>query len=260
MLKSLVAVTLMVAAFPVLAEVEIVDSKPFGQQQPSVTSPVSPGPNSTVQIDNNLQNELYFQLQTLQQEVQELRGMLEEQSFELKRLKQQRLDDYLDLDRRLSQLGKAGGGVPSTATAVNGTTSNPIATPVKQVASPSEELADYRAAMDLILKKRDFDGGAAALHRFLDKFPSGNYTANAQYWLGQIYFQKEDLQQSQKWFTQMIQQYPQHQKIGEAKYKLARVLQKMGDVTKAKVLLQEVAKSDSSAANLAADYLKTLTP
>ena len=45
-----------------------------------------------------------YQIQQLQQEVLELRGLLEEVSFELKRLKQQRLDDYLDLDKRLGEL------------------------------------------------------------------------------------------------------------------------------------------------------------
>lgn len=251
MMKVITAATLFVAAFCVQAQVEIVESKPIGvrgKALPAASAADAPA------VDNQMQNELYFQLQTLQQEVQELRGLVEEQSFELKRLKQQRLDDYLDLDRRLSQLGQT-----TSKPTPNIVSSNNLAVvAANDPTPPKDELASYRSAIDLVLKKRDFDAGASALLSYLDDFPKGHYVANAQYWLGQIYFQKDDLEKSQKWFGQMIQEFPQHQKAEEAKFKLAKVLYSAGDQTKAKVLLNEVAGSDSSVAALAKDFLKTL--
>lgn len=59
--------------------------------------------------------ELFIVIQELQAEVRELRGIVEEQSFLIEQLRQRRLDDYIDLDRRISELG---GG--STAPASSG--------------------------------------------------------------------------------------------------------------------------------------------
>src|SRR5690625_8032922 len=55
----------------------------------------------------NIQMELFFQLQALQEEMQLIRGMVEEQAHEISRLQQQRMEDYLDLDRRVSMLTDA---------------------------------------------------------------------------------------------------------------------------------------------------------
>ena len=46
---------------------------------------------------------LFAQLQMLQEELRELRGQLEEQAHQLRRLEQQQKDNYLDLDGRLSR-------------------------------------------------------------------------------------------------------------------------------------------------------------
>lgn len=250
MLKFIFAATALVAASSSLAQVEIVESQPVSAQKNIRTSPAASG-NS----DPNMQNEMYFQLQMLQQEVLELRGLVEEQAFELKRLKQQRLDDYLDLDRRIGQLGKPSNGPTKGATASNATVNAPVA--IKS--NPEKnELAEYRAAIDLVLKKRDFDGGAKALHTYLEDFPNGHYVANAQYWLGQIYYQKNDPENSEKWFASMIREFPKHHKTPEAKFKLAKLLQKKGDISQAKSLLNDVAKSSSSVAAMAQEALKAL--
>lgn len=250
MLRIVFVAVLSVATFGASAQVEIVD-RPIG------TTGRSNDGGASVEMDKQLQNELYFQLQMLQQEVQELRGLVEQQSFELKQLKQQRLDDYLDLDRRLSQLSQVStdGAAPSSALPVSG---SPEQGPAPTGSSGMDELTSYRSAIDLVLKKRDFDAGATALQGYLDQYPEGHYAANAQYWLGQIYYQQEDLERAGKWFRMMIEQFPQHQKAPEAKLKLAKVLHASGDIAQAKTLLDEVVASDSSVSSLAREFLKTL--
>ena len=52
--------------------------------------------------------DLSQRVENLQQEVQELRGQLEEQNYALEQLRQSQRDTYLDLERRMAQ----GGGVP----------------------------------------------------------------------------------------------------------------------------------------------------
>ena len=62
----------------------------------------------------------YYQMQVLQQEVQMLRGMVEELNHELQQLKQRQMDDYLDIDRRLS-------AIVSSAPANNALANNALA-------------------------------------------------------------------------------------------------------------------------------------
>ena len=79
------------------AQVQIIESQPIGGKPPSAARSAEPSNTAG-------QAEMFYQMQLLQQEVLELRGLVEQQSFEIRQLKQQRLDDYLDLDRRLSQI------------------------------------------------------------------------------------------------------------------------------------------------------------
>lgn len=61
---------------------------------------------------NELVMSLYTQLEALQQEVQTLRGMVEEQSNQMRRLQTEQRDRYLDIDSRLSAL--SGGAAAQT--------------------------------------------------------------------------------------------------------------------------------------------------
>ncbi len=61
-------------------------------------------------------SELLLRIDDLQREVQALRGMVENQSFDLDQLKTQQQDQYLDLDRRLSEVSRSPiGADPSVA-------------------------------------------------------------------------------------------------------------------------------------------------
>jgi tol-pal system protein YbgF len=248
MFRPVSAAILVMVASSGIAQVQIIESQPLGGR------PSQQGqPRAAAAADAGAQAEMYYQLQLLQQEVLELRGLVEQQSFELRQLKQQRMDDYLDLDRRLSQLSSGN----STAVAASPSIPSTDSPPSKPLdAAQADELAAYRNAIDLVLKKKDFDGGADALQKYLRDFPSGHYAANALYWLGQIYLQKNDSEQAQKWFKQMIDKYPSHQKTPEAKFKLARIYHAQGSTAQARKLLDEVAASNSPASAMAKEYLQ----
>ena len=96
------------------------------QQQADVqqSAPETPGTVDSGSVDSSgygsggsSAGELYYQLQLLQQEVMQLRGMVEEQDYQIRQLKEQSLERYLDLDRRLKE-----GGGQGTATTQPGTT------------------------------------------------------------------------------------------------------------------------------------------
>lgn len=234
------------AGWPVLAQVRVVDSKPMTmiasrQQESSGNGSYSNGASG-----------LYSQLEMLRQEVLQLRGLVEQQAFELKRLKQQRLDDYMDLDRRVSELSK------QSTSSVTDPSSNTVASTVsaKQAKSGRSERQLYRGAIDALLKKQDIDSAAQQLSTYLVDFPQGVYAPNAKYWLGEIYLSKGELEASKDWFKQLLNDHSDHRKVPDAQFKLGKVLHKMGQKDDAQNMLKQVASGNSSAAPLARDYLK----
>ena len=226
-----------------IAQARIVESRPMRQSEPT-PSPVSA---------------LYNQLQLLQEEVSQLRGLVEQQSYELKQLKQQRLDDYLDLDGRLSRVGS----VSSSSSSAVAVSQSPGASPqVRAAASssptraPADELAAYRAAIDLVLKQQNLEGGSAALKSYLQNFPNPSYGANANYWLGEIYSQQKSWREAALWFEKLLTDYPSYYKADEARYKLGRAYLMDGNAAKGRSLLQDLAASESSTAGMARTLLE----
>ena len=120
-MKSPLAVLLTLACFSVTA---------LGQSLTPVVdlnsqSDSAQNMDSTTNVDGAVNagqaaGDRYYQMQVLQQEVQMLRGMVEELNHELQQLKQRQMDDYLDIDRRLS-------AIVSSAPANNALANNALA-------------------------------------------------------------------------------------------------------------------------------------
>lgn len=243
--KLLLALTALAAAPALEAQVRVVESAPL--EESGAQTQGSAGAAS------NMLTELYFQLQSLQQEVLQLRGLVDEQAHEIKRLKQQRMDDYLDLDRRLSRLSGAGGS-PLGGTTGAASSDQAGAEPNPNSGSLSET-ETYRAAYQL-LRDRNLEEAISAFNGYLTQYPRGNYAGNSYYWLGEIYLLKEDLEQARGWFGKLLQDFPDDRKVSDAKFKLGKVHHELGDEAKARELLQDVAGDGSDAARLARRYLE----
>jgi len=208
-----------------------------------------------------------YQIQQLQQEISELRGLLEEQAFQLKRLKQQRLDDYLDLDKRLTEITRS--NTPADQVSVdrpqNGSFSaNTAKTDVERLSgvlptaapSSSEEGKKlYRKAIDQLLNQQDYSGAQNSFSNYLNKYPGGIYEPNVYYWQGQIYLTESNKSAAEKAFASLVDQYKDHQKTPDAKYKLATIYFDQGKKKEAKKLLNEVVASDTDASRLAKSFL-----
>ncbi len=213
------------------------------------------------------QGMLFNQLQQMQQEIAQLRGMLEEQQNEIQRLRQESLERYQDLDRRLgsgaanagspqnSSVDGAAGAIGSAAAAADQTSAPADAVP----ADPDKEKLFYDAAFDLI-KAKDFAKASQAFGAFLRKYPNSQYAGNAQYWLGEVNLAQGDLQGAAQAFARVGQVYPKHAKVPDSLFKLADVEIRLGNTDKAKAILQQVIERypGSSAAQLAQRDLQRL--
>jgi tol-pal system protein YbgF len=255
-----------------LAQVQVIESSPIraiGQPRAnteSTTSNRSSGAATAANGSSDIMGELFYQLQILQQEVQTLRGQVEEQEYQLQQLKQQRMDDYVDLDRRISELNKAGADATASA-ASSGSRGNARADRSTSAASaePSgssgdAEFASYSAAVDLATKQQAFDQAIAALDKHLQQYPNGRYAANAHYWLGQIYFVQGNMEEARQAFTRVVEGYPEHNKAEEARYKLGQVYFRLGDRAQARNLIEKVANGKSDSAPLARNFLQQNFP
>lgn len=243
MLKRAIALICCIAVPAVEAQVRVVDSSPQ-----SVRSGVNRQQESVEQ-----KTESYNQIQSLLQEVSELRALVEEQGHEISRLKQLQLDNYVDLDRRVSFLtGNASAKVKDSDVGAD----SPVA--ADSVAAPNNgmsEADEYKAAYDL-LRQRQVDQSLVAFKDYLKKYPSGEFAANSCYWLGEIFLLKNQLPQARDWFAKLLQDFPESNKVPDAKFKLGKVYHLMGDKKRAKPLLDDAAAGLGDSARLAKQYLK----
>jgi tol-pal system protein YbgF len=241
MLRHVLAVSILLTA-PVMAQVRVVESVPRvspGVSQPQYSESVSP--------------DIYSQIRSLQDEIANLRGLIEEQTYELNKLKQLQLDNYMELDRRLSSGSRAQiDDSPLPAAPLIDTPVDSYSLPVEDSRSEKEI---YTAAYDL-LNQRDYDAATNEFKNYLGRFPTGQYASNSCYWLGKIANQNRDYEQAKSWFAKLISDFPDTAKVPDAKYDLGRVYFNMGDKVKAKAIMQDVAGGSSDAARLAKKFLR----
>ena len=197
---------------------------------------------------------LFNQVQQLQQEVMRLNGIVEQQTYELRQLKEQSLERYLDIDRRLASGAAPLGANARRADAAPAAARRSAAAAAEQ---PGEAEA-YRAAYALV-RGQEFAAAVPAFTRFLQNFPDGRYAPNAYYWLGELYLVLEpaDPEAARQSFMLLLGQYPSHAKIPDALYKLGRVHYIKGSPERAREFLERVRRDypDSSAARLAGDFI-----
>jgi tol-pal system protein YbgF len=216
-----------------------------------------------------------YEIQTLQQEVQTLRGLLEEQAYQIKRLKQQRLDDYLDLDKRVSELARqqqvsatsqniAGGSVANNSgerlvdRSVDKTAgASVIAGGANAVLGNNSDAANtlYSEAISLLLDKQDYSAAQTKFTEYIDRYQGGQYTPNVYYWTGQILFANGEKKMAADNFELLINEYPDNSKVPDAQFKLARIYFDQDKKKEAREILDKVAASDSDAALLAKSFI-----
>lgn len=213
---------------------------------------------------------------SLQQEVQELRGQLEVQAHDLKLLQQQQIAFYKDLDSRLGNTtGKSVQNKPVTDLTI-GAAAEPKAPSASQLQlvkpaaakpaiavsriNPADEQIGYLAAYELV-KNKQYDKALGAMQTFVQKYPNGGYTANAEYWLGELYLVKRDYAQAIEHFEIVLQQFPSSSKSAASMLKAGYAYAAKGDNQEAKRRFQQVIKTypGTPTAQLATSKLESIS-
>jgi len=206
--------------------------------------------------------DMYLRLETLQQEVQQLRGEVEVQTNTIEGLKQRQRDLYLDIDRRLRQLESGAVAKPPVAStpATPGSTTTKTKPVAATPANPAAAEDAYRAAFKL-LKEGRYTPATSRFKDFLKKYPDNGYADNAQYWLGEISYVTRAFKQAITEFDKVLKNYPDSTKQADAILKQAYCYYELKDYTKARELLTAVVTRfpHSTAANLAEKRRKRMT-
>lgn len=223
---------------------------------------------------NNAIYEVLGRLEQLQHEVQQLRGVVEEQAQVIEDLKSRQNNIYSDLDQRIQTLS---GGVANTETVVPISELQPKpATSVEVtqpdsiiVEQPSAEAEDvtvtanekqlYQDAYETLRNGHNTQA-ITAFKDLISLYPAGEYADNAQYWLGEAYKVNQDVESSRTAFNQLLQRYPNSPKVPDALLKLGYIEFDQNNIAKARDYLTQVTVNypGTTAAHLAAKKLMQL--
>ena len=272
--RALTVLALSFAPLAVWAAVPVTDSNSGYNNSGSSYPPAGYGTNGAyaggaATSAPSAQGELFNQLQRMQDQLAQQQGAIEVLQNQVNQLKQEGLERYQDLDRRIgagvapaaTPDNSSAGGAPSAAAggAAAGAAASQAPAASSEPGDPAKEKLYYDAAFDLI-KAKDFDKASQAFTAFLRKYPNSQYAGNAQYWLGEVNLAKGDLQGAGQAFAKVSQLYPKHAKVPDSLYKLADVERRLGHTDKVKGILQQVVAQypGTSAAQLAQRDLQRL--
>ena len=230
-------------------------------------------------LENQTLVDLATRLDSLQSEVQQMLGQIEEQNHTLESLQKRQRDIYLDIDQRLRKLEEARAAAASMpapsanvlppmpdaamssasvpASAIPADTQAPGGQ-VMQV-DPQAERVAYEQAFNL-LKEGRYDLAVAAFKTFVQSYPTGNYADNAQYWLGEANYVQRHFEDALSEFKKVVNNFPNSPKRSDALLKMGYTYQELGDHEQARLTLNSVVTQypNSTAANLAQKRLQDL--
>ncbi|OBU18604.1 tol-pal system protein YbgF [Photobacterium aquimaris] len=171
------------------------------------------------------------QLDQMSTDLDNIRGKVERNSYDIKQMKERQRQLYNDVDQLSRQPVKA---APTAKEATKA--------PTEAYSKNMSENDAYQNAVNLILKKKDYQGATKAFQSFLTTYPDSVYKPNASYWLGQLYFAQNDLSQAAKNFG-VVASIQDSSKRADALLKLGVIAERGNDTVKAMSYYTEVVKA-----------------
>ncbi len=148
--------------------------------------------------------ELGVEVRALREEIDQLRGKVEELQFALERAQ-------LEREERSKQRA-------STGTPPEGSDPSAASTPAAPTSGPGAEVAAYEVGFRLYRTERYADA-IARFNEFLQNFPSSEYADNALIWLGECYLKQGDPASAAVAFEDVVKKYPEGNKVPDALYR-----------------------------------------
>ena len=90
------------------------------------------------------------------------------------------------------------------------------------------------------LTRREHAVAIAGFQKFLARYADHDYADNAQYWLGEAYYDQRDYQTALAEFRKVVKRYPDGNKAPDALLKIGYCYAKLGDLDAARDVLSQV--------------------
>jgi len=209
-------------------------------------------------VENQSLLEMSRKVTALEQELRDLRGLVESLQFEQHGLVNRQRDQYLDIDSRLQSIEGGRGSAVSGAAAgalVSGAVQG-TAAPVSTGPAGASEQDAYNAAFNQ-LKDGRYEQAAAGFTQFLATYPKSNLSDNAQYWLAETFYVRRQFEKALEAFSLVSKDYPESRKMPDALLKIGYCNYELQRWNDAKAALGQVTQRypDSTAARLASQRL-----
>ncbi|MEA2696608.1 MAG: hypothetical protein QOI66_879 [Myxococcales bacterium] len=107
---------------------------------------------------------------------------------------------------------------------------------------PAEPLRIYRDALEA-LRAGHHAAALAGFRRFLDHYPVHDYADNAQYWIGECYYDLHQYQAATREFRAVIERYPRGNKVPDAMLKLGFSHLALGQVVEGRQVLDSLVRA-----------------
>ncbi|MDO6461056.1 tol-pal system protein YbgF [Granulosicoccaceae sp. 1_MG-2023] len=227
-------------------------------------------------LDNQVLLDMLQRMDSLQNEVRQLRGELERLNHEQSNLSKRQRDLYLDTDRRIQALEGGNTGLTPDLSAGAPLTAAPealavteeaveapeaVVAPVEQrsQAEPGEQAA-YQEAYDTLMAGNN-QLAVERFDAFLAKYSDGPYSDNALYWRGEAYYVSRRFEDAVASFKEVISRFPDSPKIPDARLKIAYAYYEQGQQDESRAELQTLVQQhpDTTAARLAQRRLNAMS-
>lgn len=244
------------------------------------------------QVKNLQTNSSAARVDSLQQEMQTLRGQVDELTHQLQQAQNQQKSMYADLDKRVAtnkqapaeaapidvtpptDNEKAATKTAAAATAAKtarALSATKLASATKSTSAASsdssanqqpdvaEEQQIYQTAYNLI-KAKKYNEAINALQGMLKKYPTGQFASNAHYWLGELYGLVGKHDQALTEFNVVVKSYASSPRVADAQLKVGLIYASQVKWADAKAAFKKVINHypGSAPAKLAATQLKQI--
>ncbi len=205
-------------------------------------------------------------LEALKDDIQLLRGRLEESEFMLqdriKNTENAEKGKQIQLDKLSISLNQIEKRLQYIEQYLNlesaGSRSGVQAPPQKKEKKLSDQ--EYYVASKQAFDQEDFEAARSGFEAIIKDFPNSEHADNAQFWIGEIYYREKWYEKAILEYQKVIENYPKGNKVPASLLKQGFAFISLGDKANARLILKELSKNfpDSNEGKIAHQKLKEL--
>ncbi len=201
--------------------------------------------------------ELYASVDRLQEEIQLLRGKIEEKEHRQKNMLSGDAGD--SIESRMNNLEQVSLSIKDRLLrieeylALDGAAKKPTSAKTGPEKPPAREKADIPPAKEMAENelyakaKQDFDSGEleaarAGFLEFLKRYPKSAIADSSQFWVGEIYYRQKWYEKAILEYQKVIENYPKGNKIQASLLKQGFSFFNLGDKSNGRLILKELIK------------------